>query len=116
MFSKRLKELRELLNLNKKELAEIMGVSSTTIASYESGHREPNFIMLNKLANFFNVSLDYLLGRTDDKNNNIVKDDKKESDEYKEYIVFIQEMKDKGINIDNMRKMLSIIKMMKEVI
>ncbi|MCF8002418.1 MAG: helix-turn-helix domain-containing protein [Halanaerobiales bacterium] len=64
-FSKRLKYLRKESDLYQKELAEKIGVSRTTITQYENGAREPNYEILKKLANFFEVSTDYLLGNTD---------------------------------------------------
>lgn len=63
-FSKRLKFLRKESDLYQKELAEKIGVSRTTITQYENGAREPNYETLKKLANFFEVSIDYLLGNT----------------------------------------------------
>jgi len=63
-FSNRLKFLRKENDLYQKELAEKIGVSRTTITQYENGAREPNYETLKKLANFFEVSIDYLLGNT----------------------------------------------------
>lgn len=60
---RRLKELRVNRGLSQKELAEIFGVSNTTISMYESGQREPDFEITVKFADFFNVSTDYLLER-----------------------------------------------------
>lgn len=67
MFGDRLKKLREDKDLRQKELAKIIGLSDRTIGMYEQGRREPDFNTLTKLADFFNVSIDYLLGRTDQK-------------------------------------------------
>lgn len=65
MFSERLKELREEAGLSQKEIADILNISRTSISGYESTNREPDFSTLIKIANFFDISLDYLLGRTD---------------------------------------------------
>ena len=46
-------------------MAEILGVSTQTIANYENGHRAPNFDTLLKIADYFNVTVDYLIGRSD---------------------------------------------------
>lgn len=73
MFAKRLKCLREEQKLTQKELAEKLGISPSAIGMYESEKRNPDTHMLNILANFFNVSVDYLLGRNNIRNN--VKDD-----------------------------------------
>ena len=59
----KLKELRTNRGLSQKELAEIVGVSNSTISMYEMGQREPDFATVVKFADFFGVSTDYLLGR-----------------------------------------------------
>jgi len=64
LFRFRLKELREEKNISRSDLAEILGVSVQTIANYENGHREPNFDTLLKIADFFNVTVDYLIGNS----------------------------------------------------
>lgn len=69
MLSDRLKTLRKDKNLTQQKLAEKLGVSSGTIAMWETNKREPDFEMLNQIAYFFDVSTDYLLGRTDDPSN-----------------------------------------------
>ncbi len=63
MFSIRLKELRQGRNLSQKELAEILNVSTGTAGNWEVGLREPDFEMLVKIADMFNVSCDFLLSR-----------------------------------------------------
>lgn len=62
---KRLVELRNNFNLTQEELGDIIGVARTTYAMYEQGKREMDYETLIKIANRFNVSLDYLFGRTD---------------------------------------------------
>lgn len=64
-----LKSLRLESNLTQKELAEKLGIGQSTIVGYERGDRETIATNLIKYANFFNVSTDYLLGRTDDLGN-----------------------------------------------
>ena len=59
----RLKELRESKGLTQKEVAEIIGYSEVSYARYENGKREPDISTLCKLANYFNVTVDYLIGR-----------------------------------------------------
>ena len=58
-----LKELRKQKSLNQSALAEFMGVSVQAYQKYEYGTAEPTFDSLCKLADFYNVSTDYLLGR-----------------------------------------------------
>ncbi len=66
-FENRIKQLRNEKNIYQKELAKVIGVSSGAIAMYETGKRSPDKDILDKLASYFNVSVDYLLGRTNEK-------------------------------------------------
>lgn len=63
-----LKTLRIKSNMSQAELAERLGISRSAVSSYENGTRSPNHEILIKLATIFNVSTDYLLGRTDENN------------------------------------------------
>lgn len=58
-----IKELRENKKISMAKIAEALEIPKGTYASYEYGQREPNIEMINKLANYFNVTTDYLLGR-----------------------------------------------------
>ena len=64
MFSTRLKNLRKNLNHSQKDVAISLGVPSTTYASWEQGKSEPSSNMLAHIADYFNISTDYLLCRT----------------------------------------------------
>ncbi len=64
-FSSRLKELRQHNKVSQQELADLLGISTRAWRFYESGDREPNIHGLITLADYFNVSLDYLVGRSD---------------------------------------------------
>lgn len=66
MFSLKLKILREERGLSQQAFATRMGISQSTVGMWESGKREPNFNTVQKIADFFNVSVDYLLGRSED--------------------------------------------------
>ncbi len=59
----RLKELRTQRGLTQSQIGELLGVSCVTIARYESGEREPSNAKLTTLANYFGVTVDYLMGR-----------------------------------------------------
>lgn len=63
----RIKELRVRYNMNQRELADKLGIGNSTISQYETGERTPSDEVKVKMADLFNVSLDYLLGRTDNK-------------------------------------------------
>jgi transcriptional regulator with XRE-family HTH domain len=67
-FGKRLRILRKNRNLTQKDLADRFNVGESTIGMYERDEREPSFEFVKQLADFFNVTTDYLLGRTDDPN------------------------------------------------
>ena len=60
----RLKSLREEKNLTLEQVANCVGTTKVSIGRYEKDEREPKSEMLNLLADFFHVSVDYLLGRT----------------------------------------------------
>lgn len=64
MFAQRLEKLRLEKGLTHQEMADMLGITRQAYGNYESGKREPDFKTLDKLADFFNVSLDYLLGKS----------------------------------------------------
>jgi transcriptional regulator with XRE-family HTH domain len=65
-FSERLQECRRSLSLTQQYVAIFLGITERSFQRYEAGEREPNISGLIRLANLFDVSLDYLCGRTDD--------------------------------------------------
>ena len=65
MFAKRLKELRVEKGLTQQKLADELKVDRTTVMKWERNERETNFAMLIKIARYFEVSVDYLIGNTD---------------------------------------------------
>ena len=67
-FGKRLIELREELNLTRDDLANRINITYSALAKYETNKRFPDKETLGKLADYFNVSVDYLLCRTNIKN------------------------------------------------
>lgn len=67
-FTKRLRHLRRLNNVTQQELANYLKVGKTTVSNYETGYSSPDVETLGKIAEFFNTSVDYLLGRTDQRN------------------------------------------------
>ncbi len=62
-----LKELRKKKGLSQKQAANALGISMRAYQNYEYGQREPNIEMINKLANFYGVTTDYLLDRPEAK-------------------------------------------------
>lgn len=71
MLSEKLSELRKKRGLSQTEVAKKIGIPRTTFSGYENGNREPDYDTLKLLADFFEVSTDYLLGRTDNPNSDI---------------------------------------------
>lgn len=65
-FPERLVKLRKINNITQKQLAENLSLSEVGIQNYESGRRKPAYEVLLTLADYFDVSLDYLVGRSDD--------------------------------------------------
>jgi Predicted transcriptional regulators len=65
-FSERLKELRSSKGLTMEQLGKEIGSTKGTISNLENGNKKPSLDMLIKLANYFNISIDYLVGRTDE--------------------------------------------------
>ena len=62
----RLKEIRRKRGISQVKLAMELHTTQNTISRYETGDREPGIAELIKIADYFNVSVDYLLGRTED--------------------------------------------------
>ncbi len=63
-FQNVFKKLRLSSGYTQQEIATKLGISRSTIGMYETGAREPDFETLETIADFFNVDIDYLLGRT----------------------------------------------------
>lgn len=61
----RMKKLRESRRIYQREIAETLGVTTRAYQFYESGRSEPNIKTLIAIADYFQVSIDYLVGRTD---------------------------------------------------
>lgn len=70
-FAEVLKEERSQLGLNQVEFAKIFNVTKQTVSNWENGNRTPDSTTLSKLADYFGVTVDYLLGRTKIRNFNI---------------------------------------------
>lgn len=68
-FGQRLTDLREEKGIRQKELAALINVSPSTVSNYENDVHYPDVAILCQLADYFNVSTDYLLARTDYRHN-----------------------------------------------
>lgn len=65
LFAKRLRKLKERKGVSYQTLADLCGLSRETVRKYVRGERRPSVQNLNALADYFDVSIDYLLGRSD---------------------------------------------------
>lgn len=64
-YYQRIRDLREDQDLTQDQLVKILKMHKTTYTNYEQGKREPPFEFIIKLAKFYNVSIDYIAGITD---------------------------------------------------
>lgn len=65
LFSERLRELRQNKGLSQSQLADALNISKSAISMYELGKREPDLETLEGIADFFNVDINYLIGKED---------------------------------------------------
>ena len=65
VFKENLKTIRKEKHISQEALAKYLDVSIKTISHWETGYSEPSIAQLIQIADFFDVSLDFLLGRTD---------------------------------------------------
>jgi transcriptional regulator with XRE-family HTH domain len=70
-LNNRIKQLREGKELSQEQLSIILETKRATLGNWETGRAEPDINMLNKMANYFSVSVDYLMGRTDEMLNGV---------------------------------------------
>lgn len=75
IFGSRLKSLREEKRMTGEELGKVFNVTKVAISNWESGNRSPHHEILSSIADYFDVSIDYLLGRTDEKNSKVKLDE-----------------------------------------
>ena len=67
MYLKRLKDLREDHDLNQEHIANALGITRQQYSLYETGKRTIPIDLLDKLASFYHTSIDYIMGRTNEK-------------------------------------------------
>ena len=65
IFGERIRALRESLNFSQVKFAETFGIGQSSVVRYEKGEASPTLELLVKIADYYDVSLDYILGRTD---------------------------------------------------
>ncbi|EAC2379306.1 helix-turn-helix domain-containing protein [Listeria monocytogenes] len=100
MFGDKLKMLRSKTNKTQEDIANILGVSRAAYSHIENGRNEPDMETIVKLANYFEVSTDYLLGRDEIDNSDLLAahfdDDLTEDEriEIEKYLKFIRSQKE----------------------
>lgn len=67
IFAEKIRGIRENSDMSQTEIANMLKISQRAYSHYEQGDREISLDSLVKIANYFNVSIDYLLGRTNKK-------------------------------------------------
>lgn len=65
-FSERIIELKKTKNLLQKDIANAINITVRNYQRYEKGEQQPTLPVVIKLADYFNISIDYLVGRSDD--------------------------------------------------
>jgi len=78
IFANRFKELRLNVGVTQTEVSKVLGITKATVSYYESGKRIPSHNMIKKIATYFKVPVDYLLGMDyvmEDSNDEYLKDD-----------------------------------------
>ena len=111
-FQERLKQLREEQDLSKRELAVKLGIPPSTYYDYENGKTQPDLSKIIKIAEFFDVNSDYLLGLSDSRKRIVLKREEFEHlipPEYKEqtrnlgWIELEDFCKEKDLTAENVR-------------
>lgn len=110
MFAERLIYLRERAGLTKKELADEIGIDKSTMTHYEKGDIKPSAKTIEKIADYFNVSTDYLLGKSD-----IIYMPKNNEENYK-YFEVIKECVERGVTPEGLREMLENMDGIKDIL
>lgn len=100
MLKVRLRELRREKHLYQKDIANYLNISTSAYGYYEQGKRNPDSETIKKLADFYNVSTDYILGRTDIKEEytGLSNDSNEEITPFKNYKTVEQKIRKRLIN------------------
>lgn len=88
MLGSKINELRKAKGITLKELGEILNLGESTMSMYENNKRSPDYDTLNAIADYFKVSVDYLLGRSDIKTTTkVIPDDFSTPEEAMQFIL-----------------------------
>lgn len=103
-FGAVLRKLRKQDGLTQSELGKALGISYSTVSMYERGEREPDFEMLEIIADYFNVSMDYLHDKETEKSPEAVAPTTRDSEREKKYEVIY----DLFYNLSDEKKRLAV--------
>jgi len=106
----KLKELRKLRKISQKELANQLGFAQNTLSQYETGMHQPDNVTLMKIAEFFDVSVDYLLGKNDNKE---INNKEKTNNKVNELLPDIDDLTPE--NKEDLRKYYELLKIKQKV-
>ena len=110
-FGERIKELREINNISLQELAEALKSTKSTLSRYENNIMQPRATFVQKMAEYFGVTTDYMLGKTH-KPHLVLKDNlpfELENIGIK-YLIVAKELQDMKIDINEIEKIIKIYK------
>ncbi len=116
-FADKFKEIRKDKNLTQEELAMHLNIARSTIAGYETKRKEPDYETLRKIADFFEVSIDYLLGRTDEKSLYLIEGAELPVELRNvgiNYITVAKKIKDEGFSPDEIEEILELAKKLRK--
>jgi len=109
----KIKQLRQENKLTQYEFGALFGLYDSTISLYETGKRTPEYGIVMKIADHFNVSIDWLLGRVENKELIVIDQDNIPEalrDIGVEYLKLAMEMNQQSIPPDDVRKIIEAIK------
>lgn len=106
MFCDIIKRIRTSNGLTQKQLGEIVNVSQQAVGKWEKGIAEPDGTILTLLADHFNVTVDYLMGRSEEKNNPLTPEESERVNKFDELFSSLSEEQQKNA-IDYMKFLLS---------
>lgn len=118
ILGKRIRKIRKEMNKTQEEMAIELGTTKATISRYESNVHKPDPDFINKIADYFNVSADYLLGRTNIRNSQWLNDLPDEIQEFVrkeniEYLNVIKQAKEDGWSPGAIKELINVIKTVK---
>lgn len=108
-LGQKLKRLREENDLTLEELAKIFKLGKSTISNYERDYRKPDINLLKQIADYFHVSIDWLIGRVDERDLYIMEGNeipKQLRDIGIEYLEVNEELKKRGFTPEKIMKLL----------